>query len=46
MNTENIAQKCVDKEFKGKIEMKNSDGKFLLQSDDFIKILIDINAIK
>ncbi|CAF0807587.1 unnamed protein product [Adineta steineri] len=46
VSTDTIIEKCVDKEFKGKIETKNSDGKFLLESEEFIKMLLGINAIK
>ncbi|CAF3651175.1 unnamed protein product [Adineta steineri] len=46
VSTESIIDKCVAKEFKGKIETKNSDGKFLLESEEFVKMLLGINAIK
>lgn len=35
--------KCAGKEFNGKIERKTSDGKFILESDDLIKHLLESN---
>ncbi|CAF1434332.1 unnamed protein product [Adineta ricciae] len=43
---ESIIQNCIEKEYSGKIEGKTADGKYLLESDDFRKLLLDINAIK
>jgi hypothetical protein len=46
INTNEIIEKCANKKFNGKIEKKSFDHKYLLQSDDFQKLMIDINAIK
>jgi len=46
VNRETVIDKCAGKEFNGKIQLKTSDGKFLLESDDFLNILLEINAIK
>ncbi|CAF3570765.1 unnamed protein product [Rotaria sp. Silwood1] len=41
-----IIEKCADRIFNGKIQKKLSNNKYLLQSDNFQKSMIDINAIK
>ncbi|CAF4012309.1 unnamed protein product [Rotaria sp. Silwood2] len=41
-----IIEKCAEQIFNGKIEKKLSNNKYLLQSDNFQKLMIDINAIK
>lgn len=46
VKTQSIVDKCLEKEFNGKIEAKTSDGKFLLESDDLLKLLLEINSIK
>ena len=46
VSTEVVVNACVGKEFIGKTKNKTSDGKFILESDDFVKVLLDINAIK
>ncbi|CAF4415082.1 unnamed protein product, partial [Rotaria sp. Silwood2] len=46
VNNENIIKKCAGKEFEGKINTKTSDNKFILESNDFLQILLETNAIK
>jgi hypothetical protein len=46
MNTNTIIEKCAEKKFDGKMEKKLSDNKYILQSDNFQNLMIDINAIK
>jgi hypothetical protein len=46
VKTESIVDKCAQKEFNGKIITKGPNGKFILESDDFLKLLLEINAIK
>jgi hypothetical protein len=45
VNKNSIIDKCASKEFNGKIIAKTSN-KFILESDDFLKLLLEINAIK
>ncbi|CAF4858871.1 unnamed protein product [Rotaria sp. Silwood1] len=46
VNIEIIINQCAGKEFQGKIKLKTSDNKFILESDDFLQILLQTNAIK
>jgi hypothetical protein len=46
INTNEIIDKCANQKFNGKIEKKTSDDKYILQSEDFEKLMIDIKAIK
>ncbi|CAF3378098.1 unnamed protein product [Rotaria socialis] len=46
VNIENLKDQCSGKTFNGKIKGKLSGNKFILNSDDFLKVLLDINAIK
>jgi len=46
VNRETVIEKCAGKDFNGKIQIKTSDGKFILESDDFLHTLLEINAIK
>lgn len=46
MNTNEIIQKCAGQTFNGKIEKSLLNDKYILQSDNFQKLMIDINAIK
>ncbi|CAF1170367.1 unnamed protein product [Rotaria sordida] len=41
-----IIEKCAEEIFNGKIKNKLFNDKYLLQSDNFQKLMIDINAIK
>ncbi|CAM4748884.1 unnamed protein product [Rotaria magnacalcarata] len=45
VNIENLINQCSGKNFNGKIKGKFSGNKFALDSDDFLKVLLDINAI-
>jgi hypothetical protein len=44
-NINNLSEKCTNKEFNGKIT-KISDDKFILESEDCLKLLLEIKAIK
>jgi hypothetical protein len=46
LNTNEIIEKCARRQFHGKIEKKTSDEKYLLQSDNFEQLMIDIKAIQ
>jgi hypothetical protein len=46
ISTESFTNKCAGKEFQGKLTSRNSDGKFILESNDFLTILLGTNAIK
>ena len=46
MSTDRIVDNCAGKNFNGKISNKTSDGKFILESDDLLKLLLETNAIK
>lgn len=46
VDTDTIINQCANKEFEGKIATKTSDGKFFLQSDEWLNLLLKINAIK
>ncbi|CAF1033127.1 unnamed protein product [Rotaria sordida] len=46
VNINNIIDQCAGKEFNGKIKTKTLDNKFILESDDFLQILLQTNAIK
>jgi hypothetical protein len=46
VQNESIIRKCEQKQFNGKILEKTSDGKFILESDELLKGLLEINAIK
>jgi hypothetical protein len=41
-----ISEQCAKQKFNGTIEKKSSDDKYLLQSDNFEKFMIQINAIQ
>ena len=46
VNTETIAAKCAGREFNGEIKSKTDTGQFVLVAEEFMNILLEINAIE
>ena len=46
VDREMIAAKCAGREFSGTIKSRTSDSKHVLAADEFMNILLEINAIE